>query len=126
MARGVPGPERSAQTGRAAQEFHEPTGHWVHPDGAAAGVTELVLSEDLATGDRSVLQRYEPGVDGSPGGVIRHPYVEEVYLLEGTLTDLTMGATFGAGSYAYRPAGMPHGPYATREGCLVLVVVRRS
>jgi hypothetical protein len=126
MARGAPDPPRSAHTGREAQELHAPTGAWVHPVEAADGITELVLSEDTATGDRSVLQRYEPGADGSPGGVIRHPYVEEVYLLEGTLTDLTMGATFGAGSYAYRPAGMPHGPYTTREGCLMLVVVRRS
>ena len=83
------------------------------------GVLERVLSraEDVIL---TRLARWEPGLDTTPAGVIRHDYVEEVYLLEGELTDLTLGRTFIAGEYACRPVGMPHGPYRTETGCLML------
>src|SRR5262245_39737336 len=121
-----PGQPSSDRAGRAAQELHRPTGDWSHPPGSAEGITELVLSDDPGSGDRTVLQRYEAGVDTTAPGVIRHPYVEEVYVLEGGLTDITLGQTFTAGAYAYRPIGMPHGPYTSRDGCLMLVVVRHD
>jgi hypothetical protein len=52
--------------------------------------------------------------------MISHEYFEEVYLLEGSLTDLTLGKTFHKGDYAARRPGMPHGPYRTDEGCTML------
>ena len=87
------------------------------------GVQERVLSRDEA--DATILTRlarWAPGLDTTAAGVIRHGYVEEVYLLEGELTDLTLGQTFAAGHYACRPAGMPHGPYRTSPGCVMLEV----
>jgi hypothetical protein len=45
-----------------------------------------------------------------------------VYLLEGELTDLTLGRTFRAGHYASRRPGMPHGPYRTPAGCTMLEI----
>lgn len=51
-----------------------------------------------------------------------HDYGEEVYLLEGELTDLRLGETFTAGMYACRPPGMPHGPWRTAHGVLMLEV----
>jgi hypothetical protein len=68
------------------------------------------------------LVRWVPGLDTSGAGVITHDYVEEVYLLEGELTDLTLGRTFGAGHYASRQPGMPHGPYRTPVGCTMLEI----
>ncbi len=66
------------------------------------------------------LARWAPGLDTSSAGVITHAYVEEVYLLDGELTDLSLGTTFTAGYFACRPAGMPHGPYRTKTGCTMI------
>jgi hypothetical protein len=82
------------------------------------GTEEKVLSRDAD--DPAVLTRlvrWVPGLDTSGVGVITHDYVEEVYLLEGELTNLTLGRTFRAGHYASRRPGMPHGPYRTPAGC---------
>lgn len=93
---------------------------WTAAPGAG-GVMEKVLSR----GDGALLTRlahWEPGLDTTKAGVIRHDYVEEVYLLEGDLTDLSLGRTFRAGEYACRPIGMPHGPYRTEAGCTMLEI----
>ena len=85
------------------------------------GVAERVLSRDAE--DPKILTRlarWEPGLDTTPTGVITHDYVEEVYILEGSLHDLTLDRTFHAGDFACRPPGMPHGPYRTEDGCVLL------
>ncbi|SER42656.1 ChrR Cupin-like domain-containing protein [Lentzea xinjiangensis] len=87
---------------------------------AAPGVTERVLSRDPDSATLTRIARWEPGLRTS--GVIRHDYHEEVYLLEGDLTDLTLGATFLAGHFASRRPGMPHGPYRTDTGCVMLEI----
>lgn len=89
---------------------------------AGEGVEERVLSrgDDGVTLTR--VTRWRPGLDTSAAGVIHHDFHEEVYLLSGELTDLTLGRTFGAGHYASRRPGMPHGPYATGPGCEMLEV----
>ncbi|MFD7088985.1 cupin domain-containing protein [Streptomyces sp. NPDC059883] len=108
---------------KAMHEFLDTTDlPWRAVDGHP-GVTERVLS--AAPGDEGELTRlarWAPGLDTSEAGVIRHEYYEEVYLLEGELHDLTLGATFGAGYYASRPPGMPHGPYRTETGCTMLEI----
>jgi hypothetical protein len=82
------------------------------------GTEEKVLSRDADhPAVLTRLVRWVPGLDTSGVGVITHDYVEEVYLLEGELTDLTLGRTFGAGHYASRRPRMPHGPYRTTAGC---------
>jgi anti-sigma factor ChrR (cupin superfamily) len=87
------------------------------------GVSERVLSVDRE--DPVVLTRlarWSPGLDTTPDGVIVHDYYEEVLLLDGELTDLTLGRTFRAGDFASRPPGMRHGPYRTVAGCTMLEV----
>ena len=42
--------------------------------------------------------------------------------LEGDLTDLTLGRTFHAGHFASRRPGMPHGPYRTDSGCVMIEI----
>lgn len=101
-------------------EFHRPTGAWAPAGGAVAGIWSQTLAEDPETGAYTGLQRYEPGVDTTPLGVRAHDYWEEVYILDGALTDLTLGITFSAGMYACRPAGMPHGPWRSERGVLML------
>ncbi len=87
---------------------------------AGAGIAERILSQDPGDGMLTRLARWAPGTTAPD--VIRHEYVEEVYLLEGELTDLTLGQTFGPGDYACRPPGMPHGPYVTTSGCTMLEI----
>jgi hypothetical protein len=114
---------RLGMPGKPELEFHVPAGRWYRPQGAVAGVWEQVLAAGPG-GDATVLQRYDPGVDTGPNGVLTHPYWEEVYLLDGELTDVTLGADFGRGAYACRPPGMPHGPYRSHTGVLMLVITR--
>ncbi|HEY3562881.1 MAG TPA: cupin domain-containing protein [Kribbella sp.] len=86
---------------------------------AGGGVAERVLSW-APDGMLTRLARWSAGT--TTEDVIRHEYVEEVYLLEGELTDLTLERTFHPGDYACRPPGMPHGPYATQTGCMMLEI----
>ncbi|WP_427894960.1 cupin domain-containing protein [Kribbella sp. GL6] len=97
--------------------FPSGRGEWVE---AGGGVAEQVLSQG-PDGMLTRLARWAPGTT-TEAGVIRHEYVEEVYLLEGELTDLTLQQTFRAGDYACRPPGMPHGPYTTVTGCTMLEI----
>ena len=79
------------------------------PDGAAEGVATRIL-------------RFDPGTDTRAAGVQRHPFWEEVYILEGSLHDVSLNKTFPKGTYACRPPGMPHGPWLAPEGCLTFEV----
>ncbi|MFF4503054.1 cupin domain-containing protein [Streptomyces sp. NPDC001401] len=107
---------------RPESEFHRPPAPWRRPPGAPAGVWEQMLAVDPETGDATVLQRYEPGTDTSPQGAARHDFFEEVYILDGSLTDLRLGETFTAGMYAYRHPGMEHGPWTSPEGVMMFVI----
>ncbi len=84
------------------------------------------MADDPAAGTYTGLLRYDAGVDTSPTGTRVHDYWEEVYLLGGDLTDLRLGETFTAGMYACRPPGMPHGPWRTEYGVLMLEVRYRA
>ncbi|ONI69916.1 cupin [Kribbella sp. ALI-6-A] len=87
---------------------------------AGGGTSQRVLSEGH-DGELTRIAHWAPGTS-SGDEVIRHEYFEEVYLLEGSLTDLTLGKTFGPGQYAARRPGMPHGPYRTEDGCTMLEI----
>jgi hypothetical protein len=86
------------------------------------GAFERVLARDSDGRLLTRILRWAPGVDTSPLGPAVHDYVEEVFILTGSMRDLTLGETFSAGSYACRPPGMTHGPWATSEGCEMLEV----
>ncbi|GAA1205596.1 cupin domain-containing protein [Prauserella alba] len=79
-------------------------------------IKERILATDPATGVATRILRYEPGADSTPIGVQKHEFWEEVYIIEGSFTDLTLGQTFHAGQFACRPPGMPHGPWRSEEG----------
>lgn len=85
-------------------------------------ITERILSADPDSGVATRILRYAPGADSTEMGVQRHPFWEEVYILEGSFFDITLGQTFSAGMYACRPPGMPHGPWRTDEGVLTFEV----
>jgi hypothetical protein len=89
------------------------------PTGGAggAGIDEKVLSRDPRTGDVTRLLRMAPGTETTD--TIAHDFWEEVWILEGAVTDVGLGRTFSKGMYACRPPGMRHGPYRSQGGVLL-------
>ena len=94
--------------------------------GDVPSLTERILAADTDAGVASRILRFEPGTDTSPNGAQVHDFWEEVYILEGSLTDLRLDETFTAGMYACRPPGMPHGPWRSEGGCLTFEVRYRG
>jgi hypothetical protein len=90
--------------------------------GLVAGLNERILAADPATGVATRMLQFEPGTDTSPAGPQVHAFWEEVYILEGSLHDLTLDESFVAGTYACRPPGMAHGPWRAPDGCLTFEV----
>jgi hypothetical protein len=87
------------------------------PGSKCSGLHERILSGDPNTGDYTRMLRFDPGCDTTPNGVLYHDFWEEVYILEGSLIDLSLNQEFKAGEYACRPPGMPHGPWKAPRGC---------
>lgn len=96
--------------------------------GMVGSLTERILAADTDSGALIATRvlSFAPGTDTTPNGVQRHDFWEEVYILEGEITDLRLGETFSAGMYACRPPGMPHGPWASPDGCLTFEVRYRG
>jgi anti-sigma factor ChrR (cupin superfamily) len=98
-------------------EFRTAQSGWTQ---VGPGIQELQLHVDGQTGRETKLQRYDVGAKTTD--VAFHTFYEEVYIIEGTLTDITLDKTFPAGSYAFRHPAMRHGPYRSDVGCLMLVI----
>ncbi len=99
---------------------------WTKVPGADVGMMERVLAADRGANVATRILRFPPGCDTSPNGVQVHDFWEEVYILEGSFTDLELGETFSAGDYACRPPGMRHGPWRSDDGCVTFEVRYRS
>ncbi len=95
---------------------------WAPVPGGVPGLAERILARDSRTGVATRMLRFEPGTDTSPNGVVVHDFWEEVYILQGSLHDLSLGQRFAAGTYACRPPGMKHGPWRSEEGCVIFEV----
>lgn len=89
--------------------------------GVVPGLEERILAEQ-DPGIATRILRFDPGTDTSAAGVQVHDFWEEVYILEGSLHDLTLKQTFAMGTYACRPPGMPHGPWVAPQGCTTFEV----
>ncbi|PNP47029.1 hypothetical protein THARTR1_10534 [Trichoderma harzianum] len=101
-------------------EFHDPTTRSTWRQ-CSPGIEELVLNEDKATGRKTLLQRWQPGATNLASSPFVHTFIEEIYIVEGDLTDKTLSQTFDKGMYAYRNPGMEHGPWSSERGCLMFV-----
>jgi hypothetical protein len=100
---------------------------WQPVAGHEGWISELILADNLddgtRTGSRTRLARWQPGALLPVQA--RHDYREEILLLSG---DLVVGCdSLGNGgeqfeglTFATRPAGIGHGPFTTRTGCLML------
>ncbi|KAJ9609628.1 hypothetical protein H2200_005956 [Cladophialophora chaetospira] len=102
-------------------EFHDPSSR---PDRTwkqiEPGIDEMILNEDPATGRRTLLQRWQPGAANAQD-IFVHAYIEEIYIVDGDLTDTRLGQSWQKGAYAYRKPGMEHGPFKSEGGCLMFI-----
>jgi hypothetical protein len=95
---------------------------WETPAGYPQGIQQKILAgrldEEAKRGSRTRLLRFQPGAFTTEP--FEHEYWEEVFQIEGTLT--VGGKTFGPRTYAARPPHVPHGPFRSDEGCLLLEI----
>ena len=99
---------------------------WERPAGYPEGFEQLILASDIdeeaKTGSRSRLLRLHPGAFSTVPFV--HDHWEEVFVVEGDLrvgndAQGRDGESFMAPTYACRPPGVHHGPFASDEGCVL-------
>ena len=87
------------------------------------GLSERILSGDPSSGNYTRMLLFHPGVVTSEG-TLAHKFWEEVWIVSGSIEDLRLKQVFRAGMYACRPPGMPHGPWQTERGALMLEIRR--
>lgn len=90
-----------------------------------SGVEQKVLSGQFDHAARSGavtrLSRWAAGAAVSEPVV--HDWCEEVFLISGAMCIGTPGneiQSLPAGTYAVRPADIPHGPFFSKDGCLMI------
>ena len=96
---------------------------WEVPPGYPNGIEQKIISGSLdevhKCGIRTRFLRFESGAYSSEAFV--HEYWEEVLLISG---DLIVGGdeneVFEPFTYACRPPGVNHGPFKSRDGCLLV------
>lgn len=90
-----------------------------------SGVQQKVLSgqfdHEARSGSITRLSRWAPGA--AVADPVSHDWCEEVFLISGSLSIGTAnsgGELLSSGAYAVRPARVPHGPFFSEEGCLMI------
>ncbi|MEA2677953.1 MAG: hypothetical protein QOJ81_2094 [Chloroflexota bacterium] len=100
---------------------------WQPVSGHEGWISEVILADNLdeqtQTGSRTRLARWQPRT--LLPEQVRHDYREEILLLSGDLVvgcdaEGNGGEQFEPLTFAARPAGIWHGPFTTRKGCLML------
>ncbi len=108
-----------------AVDLNPETG-WEVPPGYPPGFTQKILASDIdetsKRGSRTRLLKLESGAFSTVPFV--HDHWEEVFLVQGDLIVGNDGQGQGgqashAFTYACRPPGTHHGPFTSKEGCLL-------
>lgn len=102
--------------------WHTPTGY---PSGIKQKILAGTLDEDKKIGNRTRLLRFDAGTFTTSPFV--HDYWEEVYLVSGDLTvgndeNGEGGEEFQPNTYACRPPGAFHGPFKSKNGCVLMEI----
>ena len=92
------------------------------------GAYEKILSIDPDTGSYTRLLMSAPDMhayvrhpEAALGEVLIHnDFLEENFIIRGTLIDTVNNKTYKAGYYACRPLGMKHGPFFHPTGAITL------
>lgn len=88
-------------------------------EGNVSGLYERVISESTSGSELVRILEFSPGTDTTPNGVQSHDYWEELYIIEGSVIDLSLNKKFSKGMVASRPPGMKHGPWKSPNGCIM-------
>lgn len=91
-------------------------------EGPVKGLLQRVISQDAKMESLVRILEFEPGTDTSANGVQVHDYWEELYIIDGSVIDLTLNKEFTKGMVASRPPGMEHGPWKSTNGCTMFEV----
>ncbi|MCM3541429.1 hypothetical protein [Priestia megaterium] len=59
-------------------------------DGKVVGLSQRVISEGSSTQEMVRILEFAPGTDTTPNGVQVHNYWEELYIVKGSIIDLTL------------------------------------
>ncbi len=113
------------------KEFHaiDMSHGWETLPGYPSGIQQKILAGYLdeagKKGNRSRLLRFAPGMFTTKPFV--HDYHEEVYLVSGDLIvgndeNGHGGESFAPNTYACRPPGTVHGPFKSKEGCVLFEI----
>lgn len=114
---------------REHKEFYqvEMSGGWESPPGYPAGIQQKILTGGLDAGNKrgrlTRMLRFLPGARSTEPFV--HDFWEEVFLLSGELivgadADGKGGKVFRQYTHCCRPPGIPHGPFRSETGCLLV------
>lgn len=88
------------------------------PEAGIEGLYAKTLARCDATGSYTRLLKFLPGTNTSQAGVQSHDHLEELWIVEGAIHDLTLDQNFTAGMYANRLYGMDHGPWVAPSGAI--------
>jgi len=103
------------------REFKDPENisDWQPVSGLPDGAQEIILYRDDQSGTYSRLLRLMPGFTGTDQS-LKHEFDEVVYIIEGGLADRLTGQPYPAGTFAFFPAGLEHGPLSAPVGALLI------
>jgi hypothetical protein len=88
------------------------------PEASIDGLFAKTLARCEETGSYTRLLKLLPGTNTSSAGVQAHEHLEELWLIEGALHDLSLDQNFIAGMYANRLYHMDHGPWKAPNGAM--------
>jgi hypothetical protein len=100
---------------------------WETPPGYPGGIKQKILSGRLDTANRvgghTRLLIFEPGTFTTEP--FEHDYWEEVFVISGDMwvgsdKQGRGGVKFIANTYCCRPPAVPHGPFRSENGCMLL------
>lgn len=95
-------------------------GEWRLVEGGFNKTMEKILSYDPETGNYTRLLKFPPQT--KVPDLLSHDFCEEIYILEGFLTDVAKNLTMKAGYYGSRLPEMKHGPYDIPLGCVTMEI----
>jgi len=88
------------------------------PEAGIEGFYAKTLARCPVTGSYTRLLKLLPGTVTASAGILAHEHLEEIWIVEGAIHDLTLDQNFTAGMYANRLAGMKHGPWRAPNGAV--------
>lgn len=88
------------------------------PEAGIDGLYSKTLARCEETGSYTRLLKFLPGTDTSQAGPQSHDHLEELWIVEGAIHDLTLDQNFVAGMYANRLLNMAHGPWRAPDGAI--------